>query len=165
MAADAAVSNDVQLKDEMVVLSGPNMGGKSTFLRSLMAVALLANCGLPVPAAPGATVPEVCFVLVTVSRDMLLLLLLPFSWRRFAGALPDPTVIALLHGSHVDHMRRQCGHVPLKAKPWCAVQQLHVPQLSWRLASRAAIRLCVGSKGDAHCPVARRAACNGRQGR
>lgn len=32
--------------------------GKSTFLRSLTAVALLANCGLPVPAAAGSNVPE-----------------------------------------------------------------------------------------------------------
>lgn len=34
--------------------------GKSTFLRSLTAVALLANCGLPVPAAAGSSVPEYC---------------------------------------------------------------------------------------------------------
>ena len=58
--ADAAVANDMTLGDHMVVLSGPNMGGKSTFLRALTAVALLANCGLPVPTAPGARVPEVC---------------------------------------------------------------------------------------------------------
>eukprot|EP00892_Ulva_mutabilis_P006486 jgi/Ulvmu1/4209/UM019_0188.1 len=52
------VKNDVLLNDEMAVLSGPNMAGKSTFLRSLTAVALLANCGLPIPAAEGSTVPQ-----------------------------------------------------------------------------------------------------------
>ena len=59
MSRDEAVANDVLLRDEMVALSGPNMGGKSTFLRALVAAALLANCGLPVPAAAGACVPEV----------------------------------------------------------------------------------------------------------
>jgi hypothetical protein len=54
-----AVANNVEMGDELIVLSGPNMGGKSTFLRSLVAAALLANCGLPIPAGPGGSVPEV----------------------------------------------------------------------------------------------------------
>jgi hypothetical protein len=53
------VKNDIELQDSMAVLSGPNMGGKSTALRSITAIALLANAGLPVPAAPGSQVPEV----------------------------------------------------------------------------------------------------------
>jgi dsDNA-specific endonuclease/ATPase MutS2 len=55
-----AVANDVELCDELIVLSGPNMGGKSTFLRSLIAAVLLGNCGLPIPARPGSNIPEVC---------------------------------------------------------------------------------------------------------
>jgi MutS domain V len=59
MAATEAVANDVTLQDNVAILTGPNMGGKSTFLRALVAVALLANCGLPIPARAGASVPEV----------------------------------------------------------------------------------------------------------
>jgi MutS domain V len=52
-------ANDVTLHDQMVVLSGPNMAGKSTFLRAITAAVLLASCGLPVPAQAGGQVPEV----------------------------------------------------------------------------------------------------------
>ena len=44
-----AVPNDVELCGQWVV-TGPNMSGKSTLLRSVTACALLANCGLAVPA-------------------------------------------------------------------------------------------------------------------
>ncbi|KAI8471333.1 MAG: hypothetical protein J3K34DRAFT_507122 [Monoraphidium minutum] len=47
------VANDVEL-DGMALLTGPNMAGKSTALRTICAAALLANCGLLVPAAGGA---------------------------------------------------------------------------------------------------------------
>ncbi len=40
----------------MALLTGPNMAGKSTVLRSMCAVALLGACGLYAPAA-SATVP------------------------------------------------------------------------------------------------------------
>lgn len=43
------VSNSLELKD-MVLLTGPNMAGKSTVLRSVAAVAMLALAGLYVPA-------------------------------------------------------------------------------------------------------------------
>lgn len=56
---EGRVKNDIVLEDSMAVLSGPNMGGKSTALRSITAAALLANAGLPIPAAPGSQVPQV----------------------------------------------------------------------------------------------------------
>jgi hypothetical protein len=43
--------------DGMLLLTGPNMAGKSTILRAAGAAALLANCGLHVPAAE-AQVPR-----------------------------------------------------------------------------------------------------------
>jgi hypothetical protein len=44
--------------------------GKSTVLRSIAAAALLANCGLLVPAAPGSRVPRLdAFILRTFSGD------------------------------------------------------------------------------------------------
>ena len=45
------VSNDIQLmKDEFFIITGANMAGKSTFLRTVALNIVLANCGLPVHA-------------------------------------------------------------------------------------------------------------------
>ncbi|KAG2492702.1 hypothetical protein HYH03_009115 [Edaphochlamys debaryana] len=50
-----AVPNDVVLgAGRMALLTGPNMAGKSTILRSVAAAALLATCGLAVPAGPSS---------------------------------------------------------------------------------------------------------------
>ncbi len=47
-----AVENDVKLGDrlQLMVLSGPNMAGKSTFMRSIGVNTVLAQCGAPVRA-------------------------------------------------------------------------------------------------------------------
>ena len=47
-----AVRNDVKLGDglQLMILSGPNMAGKSTFIRSMGVNAVLAQCGAPVRA-------------------------------------------------------------------------------------------------------------------
>ncbi len=47
-----AVRNDVKLGDglQLMVLSGPNMAGKSTFIRCVGVNAVLAQCGAPVRA-------------------------------------------------------------------------------------------------------------------
>ena len=52
LPAGKAVENDVRLGDEMqlMILSGPNMAGKSTFIRSIGVNAVLAQCGAPVRA-------------------------------------------------------------------------------------------------------------------
>lgn len=53
------VANDVQLGSEhtgqprMLMITGPNMGGKSTFMRQIALIALLAHCGSYVPARSG----------------------------------------------------------------------------------------------------------------
>jgi len=46
------ISNDVSLSDEqhMLILTGPNMGGKSTYMRQTALICLLAYCGSFVPA-------------------------------------------------------------------------------------------------------------------
>ncbi len=52
LQADKAVRNDVKLGDglQLMILSGPNMAGKSTFIRSVGVNAVLAQCGAPVRA-------------------------------------------------------------------------------------------------------------------
>ena len=52
-ASDTAfISNDLQLNQDrhMLVLTGPNMGGKSTYMRQTALICLLAYCGSFVPA-------------------------------------------------------------------------------------------------------------------
>ena len=49
LGGNTAVRNNIDLHGQWIV-TGPNMSGKSTLLRSVTAVALLANCGLAVPA-------------------------------------------------------------------------------------------------------------------
>jgi DNA mismatch repair protein MutS len=48
----AFIANDVDLDDDasMLVVTGPNMGGKSTFMRQTAIICLLAYCGSYVPA-------------------------------------------------------------------------------------------------------------------
>ncbi|MDP5211123.1 DNA mismatch repair protein MutS [Microbulbifer sp. 2205BS26-8] len=46
------VANDIELHNDrrMLVITGPNMGGKSTYMRQTALIALLAHCGSYVPA-------------------------------------------------------------------------------------------------------------------
>jgi hypothetical protein len=52
LPSSMAVRNDLKLGDglQLVILSGPNMAGKSTFIRSVGVNAVLAQCGAPVRA-------------------------------------------------------------------------------------------------------------------
>ena len=52
LPARKAVRNDLKLGDrlQLIVLSGPNMAGKSTFIRCIGVNAVLAQCGAPVRA-------------------------------------------------------------------------------------------------------------------
>jgi hypothetical protein len=52
LPAGEAVENDVKLGDpiHLILLSGPNMAGKSTFIRAIGVNAVLAQCGAPVHA-------------------------------------------------------------------------------------------------------------------
>jgi MutS domain V len=53
LSAAKAVRNNLKLSDglQLLILSGPNMAGKSTFIRSIGVNAVLAQCGAPVRAA------------------------------------------------------------------------------------------------------------------
>jgi DNA mismatch repair protein MutS len=49
----AFVANDLELRDDrrMLIVTGPNMGGKSTYMRQIALIAVLAHMGSFVPAA------------------------------------------------------------------------------------------------------------------
>ena len=49
---DAFIANDARLSSlrQMLLITGPNMGGKSTYMRQVALIALLAHCGAYVPA-------------------------------------------------------------------------------------------------------------------
>lgn len=53
VTADAFVANDLCLNpaQKMLIITGPNMGGKSTYMRQTALIVLLALCGSHVPAA------------------------------------------------------------------------------------------------------------------
>ncbi|HEY6464544.1 MAG TPA: hypothetical protein VIY69_01050 [Candidatus Acidoferrales bacterium] len=67
MPANSAIRNDLMLgrRLRLVIISGPNMAGKSTFVRAVGVNAVLAQCGAPVRAAklrisPLAVAASVC---------------------------------------------------------------------------------------------------------
>jgi DNA mismatch repair protein MutS len=49
---DSFIANDTAMSDtrRMLLITGPNMGGKSTYMRQVALIALMAHCGCPVPA-------------------------------------------------------------------------------------------------------------------
>ncbi len=53
MQVEHFIPNDLELAPErrLLIVTGPNMGGKSTYMRQAAVIALLAHCGLFVPAA------------------------------------------------------------------------------------------------------------------
>jgi DNA mismatch repair ATPase MutS len=66
---DRAVANTMTLKG-LFLLTAPNMSGKSTLMRSVLVIALLANCGLFVPAERAAVPRFDTFFLRTASYDV-----------------------------------------------------------------------------------------------
>ena len=47
---DSFIPNDLKIEQEIHLITGPNMGGKSTFLRQHALIVLMTHCGLFVPA-------------------------------------------------------------------------------------------------------------------
>ncbi|MEO7559452.1 MAG: DNA mismatch repair protein MutS [Nitrosospira sp.] len=71
------ISNDVRLgacgyaKRQMLVITGPNMGGKSTYMRQVALIALLAHCGSFVPAKSAHMGPlDQIFTRIGASDDL-----------------------------------------------------------------------------------------------
>jgi len=60
VSSEPFIANDVELNTDtrMLIITGPNMGGKSTYMRQTALIVLLAHIGSYVPAA-GASIPLV----------------------------------------------------------------------------------------------------------
>ena len=70
---DAFIPNDLNLNPNrrMLLITGPNMGGKSTYMRQIAHIVLLACCGLYVPAARAVIGPvDQIFTRVGSSDDL-----------------------------------------------------------------------------------------------
>lgn len=57
----------------ILVVTGPNAGGKTVALKTTGLLALAAQCGLPIPAAPGSRVPFLRKLVATVGDEQDLL--------------------------------------------------------------------------------------------
>ncbi|MEW6676537.1 MAG: DNA mismatch repair protein MutS [Pseudomonadota bacterium] len=70
---EAFIPNDLDLNPtrRMLLITGPNMGGKSTYMRQVAHIVLLACCGLTVPAAAAVIGPvDQIFTRVGSSDDL-----------------------------------------------------------------------------------------------
>jgi len=70
---EAFVPNDVMLGQErrLLVVTGPNMGGKSTYMRQTAIIALLAHCGMFVPAQSATLGPlDAIFTRIGAADDL-----------------------------------------------------------------------------------------------
>jgi DNA mismatch repair protein MutS len=70
---DAFVPNDVVLNGarRLLIVTGPNMGGKSTYMRQTAIVALLAHCGMFVPARSARLGPlDAIFTRIGAADDL-----------------------------------------------------------------------------------------------
>jgi DNA mismatch repair protein MutS len=70
---ESFVPNDVKLDPSrrLLVVTGPNMGGKSTYMRQTAVIALLARCGMFVPAARATLGPiDAIYTRIGASDDL-----------------------------------------------------------------------------------------------
>lgn len=72
---EAAVPLSLRLEDgrRLLVITGPNAGGKTVALKTLGLLSLAASCGLPIPAEAGTRLPAFDRVVATVGDEQDLL--------------------------------------------------------------------------------------------
>ncbi|HJV34157.1 endonuclease MutS2 [Geomonas sp.] len=62
---------DLELADQdrVMVVTGPNTGGKTIAIKTAGLLSVMALCGMPVPAAPGSLLPQVANILVDIGDE------------------------------------------------------------------------------------------------
>jgi hypothetical protein len=97
LPAGKSVRNNLKLGDglQLIILSGPNMAGKSTFIRSIGVNAVLAQCGAPVRAARLRMSP------LTVAASICILDSLSGGVSRFYAEIRRIKVVSDLAGGPV----------------------------------------------------------------
>ncbi|MEE2785758.1 MAG: endonuclease MutS2 [Myxococcota bacterium] len=74
LAGHTVVPNDLTISGDrpVLVLTGPNTGGKTVAMKTLGLCTMMALCGLHVPAAPGSQVPHIPAVLSDIGDEQSL---------------------------------------------------------------------------------------------
>ncbi|MGH7682626.1 MAG: endonuclease MutS2, partial [Candidatus Eiseniibacteriota bacterium] len=73
--SDAPVPLDLELGGEttMLLVTGPNMGGKTVAMKTVGLLSLLAMAGLPIPAAAGTTLPWLDRIICDIGDEQSIL--------------------------------------------------------------------------------------------
>ncbi len=68
---DETIPVDIKIEDEkrIVVITGPNTGGKTVALKTVGLICLMANCGLPVPAEPDSVLPLLDYIMCDIGDE------------------------------------------------------------------------------------------------
>jgi DNA mismatch repair protein MutS2 len=56
-------------EDRVMVVTGPNTGGKTIAIKTAGLLSVMALCGMPVPAAPSSLLPQVASILVDIGDE------------------------------------------------------------------------------------------------
>lgn len=73
MAAPAPLDLELDPETRMLLITGPNMGGKTVAMKTVGLLSLLGMAGLPVPAGPGTTLPWLDRVICDIGDEQSIL--------------------------------------------------------------------------------------------